>query len=301
MRDHVVVESEEISPREAEVLAASRSTCPTRRSPIACTSPCAPSRATSRRCCASSGSADRRALAGMAGPTARLPADTGRLTGIPVSRTTFVGRSRDVEVALERLAQARLVTLLGPGGVGKTRLAAVVAESAPRRIPGAAGRSSTWCRSARASSYRPWPCAGRHGTAAAVAGGRRHRTARRRPVTARARQLRAPPGGGRPVRGAGAVRVPGHRGPGHEPGAARADRGARRAGAAAAAGPRRRAAVPGPGAGRVARLRGRARRGHADLCPAGRHAAGDRAGRGPVARRWAPMACSRRWTSSCAC
>ena len=82
------------------------------------------------------GVADRRALAGMAGPTAKLPAPSGRLTGIPDSRTSFVGRSRDVEVALERLAQARLVTLLGPGGVGKTRLAAVVAESAAPAYPG---------------------------------------------------------------------------------------------------------------------------------------------------------------------
>jgi len=81
------------------------------------------------------GAPDRRALAGLSGGAARPPA-AGAVTGIPVIRTTFVGRSRDVEIALERLAQARLVTLLGPGGVGKTRLAAVVAESAAPAHPG---------------------------------------------------------------------------------------------------------------------------------------------------------------------
>ncbi|MEQ7123743.1 LuxR C-terminal-related transcriptional regulator [Actinopolymorpha sp. B11F2] len=82
------------------------------------------------------GVADRRELAVLAARGAEPPATGGRLTGIPDSRTSFVGRSRDLDVALERLAQARLVTLLGPGGVGKTRLAAVVAESAAPSYPG---------------------------------------------------------------------------------------------------------------------------------------------------------------------
>jgi len=78
------------------------------------------------------GAADRRGLAQLAGAMAEGPvaAPAGRFTGIPGSRTTLVGRSRDRDAVLERLTQARLVTLLGPGGVGKTRLAAVVAQAA---------------------------------------------------------------------------------------------------------------------------------------------------------------------------
>src|SRR6516162_6382237 len=41
--------------------------------------------------------------------------------------TTFIGRDDDVSGVLKKLAEERLVTLTGPGGVGKTRLAAEVA------------------------------------------------------------------------------------------------------------------------------------------------------------------------------
>jgi predicted ATPase/DNA-binding SARP family transcriptional activator len=40
--------------------------------------------------------------------------------------TSFVGRDREVSLVLKNLAAARLVTLTGPGGVGKTRLAGEV-------------------------------------------------------------------------------------------------------------------------------------------------------------------------------
>ncbi|MDF6042148.1 winged helix-turn-helix domain-containing protein [Streptomyces sp. JH14] len=43
--------------------------------------------------------------------------------------TSFVGREADIEVLRGDLAQARLVTLLGPGGAGKTRLSQEAAES----------------------------------------------------------------------------------------------------------------------------------------------------------------------------
>ncbi|MEV7520697.1 BTAD domain-containing putative transcriptional regulator [Streptomyces sp. NPDC091371] len=43
--------------------------------------------------------------------------------------TTFVGREDDIVVIGEDLARARLVTLLGPGGAGKTRLSQEAAEA----------------------------------------------------------------------------------------------------------------------------------------------------------------------------
>ncbi|MFJ1548234.1 BTAD domain-containing putative transcriptional regulator [Streptomyces sp. NPDC088246] len=43
--------------------------------------------------------------------------------------TSFVGREDDMEALREDLSHARLVTLLGPGGAGKTRLSQEVAES----------------------------------------------------------------------------------------------------------------------------------------------------------------------------
>lgn len=43
--------------------------------------------------------------------------------------TTFVGREDDIRVIGEDLARARLVTLLGPGGAGKTRLSQEAAEA----------------------------------------------------------------------------------------------------------------------------------------------------------------------------
>jgi predicted ATPase/class 3 adenylate cyclase len=41
---------------------------------------------------------------------------------IPIQLTTFVGRERELKDAKERIAGARLLTLIGPGGTGKTRL-----------------------------------------------------------------------------------------------------------------------------------------------------------------------------------
>ncbi|MFF4015413.1 ATP-binding protein [Streptomyces sp. NPDC001843] len=50
-------------------------------------------------------------------------------TGPPAPLTSFVGRSAEVAEVGELLRTARLVTLTGPGGVGKTRLSAEVARA----------------------------------------------------------------------------------------------------------------------------------------------------------------------------
>ena len=58
-----------------------------------------------------------------------LPAAPGRL---PEGVTSFVGRGREVAAARRRMAESRLVTFVGAAGVGKTRLAVVVAAGARR-------------------------------------------------------------------------------------------------------------------------------------------------------------------------
>jgi predicted ATPase/DNA-binding CsgD family transcriptional regulator len=52
----------------------------------------------------------------------------GSLHGFPAALTSFVGRARVVSEVADRLGQYRLVTVTGPGGAGKTRLAAEVAK-----------------------------------------------------------------------------------------------------------------------------------------------------------------------------
>ncbi|HEY3650547.1 MAG TPA: hypothetical protein VGL33_21465 [Streptosporangiaceae bacterium] len=56
----------------------------------------------------------------------------GSLHGFPASLTSFVGRAQATAEIAAQLAEYRLVTLTGPGGAGKTRLAGQVA----RRVAG---------------------------------------------------------------------------------------------------------------------------------------------------------------------
>jgi len=71
---------------------------------------------------------DRFAAAGP--PLRAAPRRPGGLGPLPVSTTTLIGRERAISEVAGLLARsgARLVTLTGPGGVGKTRLAVAVAE-----------------------------------------------------------------------------------------------------------------------------------------------------------------------------
>ncbi|MFD9083614.1 AfsR/SARP family transcriptional regulator [Streptomyces erythrochromogenes] len=69
------------------------------------------------------------APAGGSGPASGAPG-AGRGGGNLRARlTTFVGREDDIRVIGDDLARARLVTLLGPGGAGKTRLSQEAAEA----------------------------------------------------------------------------------------------------------------------------------------------------------------------------
>ena len=51
-----------------------------------------------------------------------------QITNLPIPLTSFIGRKKDIALIQQRLAGHRLVTLLGAGGIGKTRLSQEVAS-----------------------------------------------------------------------------------------------------------------------------------------------------------------------------
>jgi predicted ATPase/serine/threonine protein kinase len=61
-----------------------------------------------------------------------------RSANLPVQRTGFVGREKETAAVKELLLRqnVRLVTITGPGGIGKTRLAVQVASGLGERFPG---------------------------------------------------------------------------------------------------------------------------------------------------------------------
>jgi predicted ATPase/DNA-binding CsgD family transcriptional regulator len=77
------------------------------------------------------GAADRRELARLA-PAIGAPAAA---VGLPAPWTSFVGRDVERATVLAALGKARLVTLVGPGGVGKTRLAVEAAREEASSFP----------------------------------------------------------------------------------------------------------------------------------------------------------------------
>jgi diguanylate cyclase (GGDEF)-like protein len=62
-------------------------------------------------------------------PVTLLPRLQQRVVqGLPPLMTDFIGRASETHHIIQRLSRSRLLTLLGPGGIGKTRLAAHVAS-----------------------------------------------------------------------------------------------------------------------------------------------------------------------------
>ncbi|MFX0575018.1 BTAD domain-containing putative transcriptional regulator [Nocardia nepalensis] len=58
-----------------------------------------------------------------------------RSSNIPAQRTALIGRDEDVALLRATVSETRLVTLTGPGGVGKTRLALATAAELNERFP----------------------------------------------------------------------------------------------------------------------------------------------------------------------
>ena len=58
---------------------------------------------------------------------------------LPSELTSFIGRERETAEVKRGLGDVRLLTLTGPGGCGKTRLALAVGEDLTERFEGGAG------------------------------------------------------------------------------------------------------------------------------------------------------------------
>ena len=106
----------------------------------ACNVPDAPSPATATHAAT--------AATTLASTLATTPASTApRLTNLPVAET-LIGRDADTDALTQLLAEHRLVTVVGAGGIGKTRLAQAVA----RRLVGVHANGVWWVDLAALSS-----------------------------------------------------------------------------------------------------------------------------------------------------
>ncbi|MFI8187800.1 AfsR/SARP family transcriptional regulator [Streptomyces sp. NPDC085946] len=83
----------------------------------------------------SSASAAREPAPEAPGSAERTGGRTAAPGNLRARLTSFVGREADIEAIRADLAAARLVTLLGPGGAGKTRLSQEAAESVRAAVP----------------------------------------------------------------------------------------------------------------------------------------------------------------------
>jgi predicted ATPase/DNA-binding CsgD family transcriptional regulator len=80
------------------------------------------------------GAEDRRALTLIAGERLSAPAPPAPPAVLPPALTSFVGRARERAELAAALEGQRLVSAVGPGGVGKTRLALAVAADVSDRF-----------------------------------------------------------------------------------------------------------------------------------------------------------------------
>lgn len=78
---------------------------------------------------------NRRELARL-GPSLLADTDHDPPTNLPCRSTTFIGRAEELDALDEAIRRQPLLTLVGPGGVGKTRLALEAASRVRRRYPG---------------------------------------------------------------------------------------------------------------------------------------------------------------------
>ena len=68
-------------------------------------------------------------------PSADHDADAdGRVGNLPAAVSSFIGRTRELSELSNLVESRRLITLVGPGGAGKTRLALEVAEQRALRL-----------------------------------------------------------------------------------------------------------------------------------------------------------------------
>src|SRR6476660_8069928 len=94
-----------------------------------------PSAAFGRGCAVAWAVPQRRAAVMVTAVERSAAADAaGSMHGFPAALTSFVGRAAVVDAIAGRLGQYRLVTVTGPGGAGKTRLAGEVAKQVGGRF-----------------------------------------------------------------------------------------------------------------------------------------------------------------------
>jgi predicted ATPase/class 3 adenylate cyclase len=73
--------------------------------------------------------------AGLAGEFPPLHSIDRPTNHLPAQLTSFIGRQQELEACLRLLAGTRLLTLTGPGGIGKTRLSLELASAAASEFP----------------------------------------------------------------------------------------------------------------------------------------------------------------------